>query len=523
MENNDVWILVDRPDSKREQKEANIIDSRWVFKRKFGENGKVDYKARLVIRGFKDKRVYELRETYAPVSRLPLIRAVLSLVNSLNFELIQMDVKTAFLNGEILNDVYMEILEGVQVDLETRNTKMCKLKKSLYGLKTSPKRWNEKFSEEVEKLGLENDIHEPCLYTWRMHGKIVFILLYVDDMLIGGNDIERIQEIRTKLSQTFEMKDLGEPENFLGMRIRRDRKNQIITIDQTEYIERILERFNMSETNPKDTPMVTKQVQKRQGKAESQKNSRKNYTPKVPYREAIGSLLYLASATRPDITYAVNVLSRTQVNPSFRDWEDVKRVFRYLRGTSNLGLRFLAESDTIEAYKDSSHRDWTDSSSTSGYVITLFGNPIAWRSHKQNYATSSTCQTEYLAMSESCSELISLDKAIRNITGKTFFPITVWCDNKSAVENTEKEGCHKLKDFDEPIEEIIEKLRYREETGIKKHMGETHGDYIKYLVIKCKKIKVKWISTIENTADIMTKPLELKAHKRLVKKLLNLE
>ena len=394
------------------------------------------------------------------------------------------------------------------------------MEKSLYGLRISPKKWNEKFSEAIENLGLENDLHEPCSFTWRKSGLIAFIILYVDDMLMGGNCPEKLEEIKKHLCSKFKMKDLGEPRMFLGMRITRNRQNKIITIDQSEYIEKVLERFNMKESKPKDTPMVTRQVQKRMTQIAQNKET---YTPNVPYREAIGSLLYLAGATRPDISYAINILSRSQTKPTLRNWDDVKRVLRYLRGTTNVGLTFRGKSDTLEAHTDSSHRDWLDSSSTGGYIISLFGDTIGWRSHKQNYATLSTCQSEYLAMSESCSELISLDKATRNILGKTFYPITIWCDNISAKENTEKEGSHKLKDFDDPIEVIQENLRYREETGKRKHLGESHGDYIKYLVLKCEKIKVKYVNTKENITDIMTKPLEFKSHHYLTRKILNIE
>ena len=310
------------------------------------------------------------------------------------------------------------------------------------------------------------------------------------------------------------MKDLGEPQIYLGMKIERDRKNKIITITQSEYIEKILERFKMKECTPKDSPMVTSQVQKRKVKDTS------DYTEQAPYREAIGSLLYLAGATRPDISYAVNILSRKQTNPSVEDWNDVKRLLRYLRGTSFLGLTYKAKTDTLEATTDASHRDWNDSSSTSGYLITLYGDTIAWRSHKQGQNTISTCHAEYLAMSEASRELISLDKAIREITGKTFYPITIWCDNTSANKNTQMEGSHKLKNFDYPVKTIQENLRFREETGKKKPIAESHGDYVKSLAIEGKVI-CKWIQSKENVADIMKKPLDWRSHHKLTKRILN--
>lgn len=181
-------------------------------------------------------------------------------------------------------------------------------------------------------------------------------------------------------------------------------------------------------------------------------------------------------------------------------------MFRYIKGTSSLGLVYRASLDKLDALTDASFRDREDSLSTGGYIIRLYGDVIAWRSNKQRYISLSTCQAEYLAMSNTCRDIISLDKAVREVTGETSYPVTVWCDNKAAGQCTEKEGNHKIKDFDEPIEVIKRDLKERELTGAKKEMADTHGDYIKYCVINGY-MNVKWIATNENLADIMTKPL----------------
>ena len=218
----------------------------------------------------------------------------------------------------------------------------------------------------------------------------------------------------------------------------------------------------------------------------------------------------------------MNYLSRRQLNATENDWKDIKRIFRYLKGTSDLGLTYKAKDENLEAITDASFRDWSDSSSIGGYIIKLFGDPIMWRSHKETYVTLSTCQAEYLAMSEACQELVSLDKAIRDITGKTMYPVTIWCDNKSAIYCTQKDGNHKLNDFDDTVEEIKNSLENREKTGSKSHMAMTHGDYIKSCVSEVKVI-ARWVSTKENKADIMTKPLPFDTHKYLRNKTLNLE
>ena len=279
----------------------------------------------------------------------------------------------------------------------------------------------------------------------------------------------------------------------------------------------------MESCNPQSTPMVTRQVQNRNKKCKLDYVTleEKLEIKKVPYREAIGSLMYLANATRPDIAYAVNYLARKQLEPTEDDWNDVKRIFRYLRGTVDLGIKFTSEIENLDALTDASFRDCENSSSTGGYVIRLFGDAIAWRSHKQSYVTLSTCQAEYLAMSEACQELISLDKSIRYMLGRTMFPVTMWCDNQSAINCTEMDGSHKLKTFDQTLESIQKELTLREKTGARKHMADTHGDFIKQCVDE-KKVKVLWIKSEENLADIMTKPLPQSSHTYLRDKIVNM-
>ena len=249
MVENNVWELLDRPTDKSEGKNANIIDSRWIFKKKV-ENGNTKYKARLVIRRFKDKNVYTLKETYAPVSRQSLIRAALSIINKQNLEMCQMNVKTAFLYSKLEEEIYMEIPEGLHVQEEAKLTKVCKLKKSLYGLKISLKNWNNKFTEKMRKLDLENDLHDPCLFTWRYKGQMAMVKLYVDDMLIVSNNSEKSEKIKNHLSTVFQMKDLGEPKTFSGMTIQKNREERSLVIHQSEYTEKVLEKFNMKECKP---------------------------------------------------------------------------------------------------------------------------------------------------------------------------------------------------------------------------------------------------------------------------------
>ena len=187
-----------------------------------------------------------------------------------------------------------------------------------------------------------------------------------------------------------------------------------MTLNQAECTEKILERFGISESKPHDTPMVTRQAKNKNVNNRLIRAANKNKI-EIPYGEAIGSLLYLANVTRQNISFAVSYLERKQSNHSEEDWSEVKRIFRYLRGTTNLGLIYRGKSENLESFTDSSFRDHLDSTSTSGIVVFLFGDTIIWRSHKQGGVNPSTCHTEYFAMSEACQEAISLDKAFKDI------------------------------------------------------------------------------------------------------------
>lgn len=290
------------------------MSTRWLFKRKEESNNEIRYKARLVIRGYADTNNYDIGEVYAPVARLSDVRFLLIIANKYDLELHQLDVKTAFLNGVLEKEVFMEIPEGYEGGDELRQNYVCKLKKALYGLKVSPKRWYERLQLTMSSLGLEKYPLQSCMFIWRKNGKFVIILLYVDDILIASNCKSKLNQIRNGLQKEFEMTYLGCPEKFLGIEIKRDRNNRTIYIHQRKFIIKMLQKFKMLDCKPVSTPMVTRETE-RKGEIECERPSRKVF----PFREAIGSLLYLSSGTRPDITYAVNMLSRKQNNYSMED------------------------------------------------------------------------------------------------------------------------------------------------------------------------------------------------------------
>ncbi|KAK7586085.1 hypothetical protein V9T40_003961 [Parthenolecanium corni] len=481
---NKVWFYTDRPQHKK------IIDSRWLFKMKESQ-GEKKCKARLVIRGFKDTNDYELRETYAPVARRPTVFFTLAIINKLNLEVSQMDVKTAFLNGRLTTEeIYMEIPEGIECSEKFKREKVCKLERALYGLRISPQKWNQLFTEFMATQNFIACPSDPCLFKWKEGNNFTILLLYVDDMIIASNTKTKLNEIKEGLNKKFEMVDLGEPSKYLGLEIKRERNTKIMNITQTKFIDKILHRFNMSDCKMHDTPMVTRGN-------EIKFKSDESKIVEAPYREAIGSMLYLCGGTRPDMSYAINVLSRKQLEPTEADWIAVKRTFRYSKATRELGLVYRGEKNDLELFTDSSFADCEGSLSTSGYIIRLFGDTIAWRSHKQNFVAMSTCEAEFVSMSEGVMELMAVHKVIEFILDESFYPIRVWCDNKAAVD------CVSL----------AQPLRIR-------HCLAKNADYVKHAENESK-IKVQWLPSSSQLADIMTKALPNKTHSLLRNQILN--
>ena len=493
-----VFEVVARESLQIQNSNRNILDSRWIFKRKVDESGNVKFKARLVIRGFKDKNDYNLRETYAPVSRLALVRSFLAIANKYNLHLRQLDVETAFLYGEINEDIYMEIPEGVVENKEIRCNNLWKLCKSLYGLKISSKRWNVKFTQVIESLGFKSNYIDPCLFLKLTSGGYLVVLLYVDDILLMGNESDKIELTVNGLSKIFAIKDMGQPKEFLGIKIERDVQNQILKLSQEKFINNMLEKFGFGQTHPVSTPMVTTQVHNRERKnrEESEKESQ-FLIPNRQYREVVGSLLYLANCTRPDISYAVNILSRHQIKPTSVEWNMAKRVLQYLSGTRHLGLTYRAKSEGMVGFSDASWSDCKNSLTTCGFVIRFFGDSVAWKTHKQSGVALSTCEAEYVAMSEACQQLMSLHNSVNFILRQNLYPMTLYCDNMAAITCSQTNGGNKLR-----------------------HVVERRYHYVKDCVEK-DYVQTIWIASKEQLADIFTKALERDLHYKLTYKILN--
>ncbi|XP_058810550.1 uncharacterized protein LOC131675550 [Phymastichus coffea] len=261
---NNVLELYKRADIATTTARPNIIDTRWVCKTKINVDGTKLKRTRLVARGFRDKNFYDLRETYAPVTRLPLIRMMFSYADKHDLIMYQMDVKTAFLNSDVIGEVYIEIPDGFPSADKERKEYIYKLKKSLYGLKTSPKSWYELFANTMKDFNFKTTRNEPCLFVYIVDSVLIVLLLYVDDIIMIGNNQKALDELKIKLAEKFEMKDLGEPRKYLGITITRDRQTKTIELNQSKFIDRMLEKFGYKDAHPQNSPMVTSQVNNRE-------------------------------------------------------------------------------------------------------------------------------------------------------------------------------------------------------------------------------------------------------------------
>nr|GFC08478.1 retrotransposon protein, putative, Ty1-copia subclass [Tanacetum cinerariifolium] len=245
-----VWIVVDLPPN------AKVVRSKWLYKKKIDMDGKVHtYKARLVANGCTQTYGIDYEETFSPVADIRAIRILIAIAAYYDYEIWQMDVKTAFLNGRLDEDIYLEQPEGY-VDPKYTN-RVCKLQRSIYGLKQASRQWNKRFDEEIKKFGFIQNRDEPCVYRKASGSDVVFLILYVDDILIMGNNIPRLKEVKDYLGKCFSMKDLGEAAYILEVKIYRDRSRRLIGLSQSAYIDKILKKYNMhnSKKESREAPL----------------------------------------------------------------------------------------------------------------------------------------------------------------------------------------------------------------------------------------------------------------------------
>jgi len=483
MYENQVWTLVDLPNGRK------AVENKWIFKRKTDADGNVTvYKARLVAKGFRQIQGVDYEETFSPVAMLKSVRIMLAIAAFFDYEILQMDVKTAFLNGNIEEELYMMQPEGF-VDPKDAN-KVCKLQRSIYGLKQASRSWNLRFDEVIKGFGFVQTYGEACIYKKVSGRSVAFLVLYVDDILLIGNDIELLNSVKGYLNKSFSMKDLGEAGYILGIKIYRDRSRRLIGLSQSTYLDKILKKFRMDESKKGFLPMLQgKTLSKTQSPATAENRREMD---KIPYASAIGSIMYAMLCTRPDVAHAISLTSRYQSDPGLEHWTAVKNILKYLRRTKDMFLVYGGEEELVaRCYVDASFdTDPDDSKSQSGYVFVMNGGAVSWRSSKQPVVAGSSTEAEYVAASEAAQEAVWMKEFITElgVVTSALDPMVIYCDNNGAIANAKEPRSHKNS-----------KHIKRRFHSIREHVKD--GD-----------IKICKVHTDLNVADPLTKQLPKAKH-----------
>ena len=386
---NGTWTLVELPPGRK------AVKSKWVFKHK----ADMRFRTRLVAKGFTQIFGLDYDETFSPVARFESLRLLLALAALEDWEIHQMDVKSAFLNGVLEEEIYMEQPQGF-VDPEHPN-KVCLLKKAIYGLKQASRAWNQQFHGVLLDIGFARTRSDAGVYHHQDDGGITIIILYVDDIMILSDSIDNIKQVKAALISRYEMTDLGEISSYLGVNIKRNRSKRTLEIDQSQYVLQIVKCFGLSDAHPPRTPLPTSanvDLQKYDGQASA--------ADIKLYQQIIGSLLYVQIGMHPDIAFPVSRLAQYASNPSPAYIRLAKYVLSYLKGTSDLKLLYDGgRGNGLYGYSDSSWADDRDDRhSTSGYVFLMADAAISWCSHKQKTAAQSTCEAEYMELADASNQ-----------------------------------------------------------------------------------------------------------------------
>ena len=468
---NETWVLVPRPEGK------NVVSGKWVYVTKRDEAGKIiRYKARWVARGFNQIKGVDYNEVFAPTARSTTIRILLSIIVGRNMFASQYDVETAYLNGIVKEEVYLEQPTGFEV-----GDKVCKLKKAIYGLKQAGREWNSIISKFFEERNFRASESDPCLFVRWREKCLTIIVLYVDDLIIASDSKQEIAELELDLKREYKIKELGSLNFYLGIKIKRDDTN--IVLSQEAYRHKVLTKFQQYRYGKGRAP-ISKILEKGQEEESSRSND-------YPYQQILGSLMYMSTSTRPDITFAISFLSRRMKNPQKCDELMLSGVLKYLEETGDLQLNYTRKDDLesgeveILLYTDS---DWggdrDDCASTSGYLCFLNGNLISWRSKKQDRVAMSSTEAEYISLFHGIQEAIWVKQLLEELKLKIKDDhVKVYADNKGAIN-------------------LAENAVYSPRTkhiDLKYHFSRqavARGD-----------IKITYINTDDMKADGLTKPI----------------
>ena len=469
--------------------------SKIVLKEKHdGDGNIVKLKARIVAKGFDQVPGQDYELTFASVAKFTTLRMLLSIVAHEDWELHQVDVVGAYLQGDLDEEIYMEVPEGVKE--KGKEGWYWKLTKALYGLKQAGHQWKKKLNEIMGKLSLKKSQADDCLYIHHEDGVVALLVLaYVDDMAVAGKNLVHVREFKKNIARHVEITDLGELHYILGIQIKRDCTARTISLNQTAYIRDVLERFGMENSNPVSTPLNTKECLSaaQSPQTTEEKKAYLEYAGGLVYIQIVGSIIYVMQ-TRPDVLHAVGVLSQFSANPGKTHLESLKRVLRYLKGTAHytliLGRQGMNSVDLV-GWTDS---DWAQDPDTrrsiGGFVFDVAGSKVAWSSKKQPTVALSTVESEYMAASNATKEAIWLRVLLEEMGFKQISATTIHVDNQ---------GCIAL--AHNPVN----------------HSRVKHIDIRHHFIrerVASKEVNLRYVSTKDMLADMFTKQLLREAFER---------
>uniref|UniRef100_A0A2N9IEV6 GS catalytic domain-containing protein n=1 Tax=Fagus sylvatica TaxID=28930 RepID=A0A2N9IEV6_FAGSY len=449
LEANETWDIVPLPTNQP------VVGSKWVYSVKLKSDGSLDrYKARLVAQGFSQEYGIDYDETFAPVAKMTTVRTLIAISAIRDWDIFQMDVKNAFLNGDLSETVYMRPPPGSSI---ASPHMVCKLRKALYGLKQAPRAWFAKLKSVLIGAGFRQSENDYSLFISSTPQGNVFILVYVDDILITGDDSQSIINLKNVLQHSFQMKDLGSASYFLGLEISHNSHGYFLS--QQKYTQDLINLVGLTDDKQVDTPLE----------------------------------VYL-TVTRPDIAHAVQLVSQFVSDPRRLHLTALHRIIRYLRSTSDLGLPYYKSAlPQLQAYSDADYGGCPDTRrSTTGYCSFLGSSLLSWKSKKQPTVSKSSTEAEYRAMSAVCSEIVWLRRLLADFGMTPSIPTPLFCDNESAVKIASNPVFHERTKH---IEIDCHFVREKFEQGL---------------------ITLPHVSTKDQIADILTKSLSKTNHVRFV-------
>ncbi|KAJ0502363.1 putative RNA-directed DNA polymerase [Helianthus annuus] len=467
IEENETWELTSLPAGSKS------IGLKWVYKIKRDAEGNITkHNARLVAKGYVQQPGIDFEEVFAPVARMETIRVILAMAAKQNWSVYHLDVKSAFLNGELKEVVYVKQPEGFLVP--GRENKVYRLRKALYGLRQAPRAWNERLDKTLKQLGFTRCPREQAVYLKNIKGELLIVGVYVDDLIVTGRRKDEVEQFKQQMKAEFKMQDLGLLTYYLGIEVQQ--KDGKITLKQSSYAKKILQIAKMEECNPTKFPM--------EHRLQVGRNEDDEPVNPTEYRRIIGSLRYLLH-TRPDLAYSVGVMSRFMQEPKESHMKLIKQILRYVKGTINLGLSYGRDGDdSIVGFCDSSHAtNKTDGRSTTGMAFYFGTSLVSWNSQKQKTVALSSCESEFMAAAATACQALWLRGLLSELTGCKEKVVVLLVDNKSAIALMKNPVFH----------------------GRSKHIN-TRFHFIRECIER-EEVRVEYVRGEKQRADILTKAL----------------